>query len=183
MPEPKLLLPKFLTEEIVKSAAYTAIKSVKELLFTQVATKIKIETCCIVVLVPAMKDDRATEYADWPDYPIRPHPIEYCYHKDVGVKPPWLERFRSIAQCEALQLWHGRNDGGTDIMPHLLFPGDTPFWGGVRSSGIVVACFGGLRPHFHRMIAGMTAELCIALAYDAWENSFDKTDGELCFLT
>lgn len=178
MPESELLLPKFLTKEIVRSAAYMAITSMKELLFTSMELKFEIEMCCIVVLVPAMKE------ADWPNYLIQPYPIEYCYQKNnIGVAAPELAQYQSIAQCKALQLWHGRNDGGTDIQPHLLFSNDTPFWGGVRRNGIVVACSSGTKPHFDRMIAGMTADICVALAYDEWVKSPDKADDELCFLT
>lgn len=164
MPESK---PKFLTKEVVSSAAHTAIRSVNELVFSSAPVKIEIETCCVVVLVPAMGDDRVMEYADWPNHPIQPHSIEYCYNRNVGKAAPELARYQSIAQCKALQLWHGRNDGGTDTQPHLLFRGDTPYWGGVRRDGIAVAC-SGLEPHFDRMIAGMTADICIALSYQAY---------------
>ena len=61
-------------------------------------------------------------------------------------------------------------------MPHLLFLGDTPYWGGVKREGIVVAC-SGVQPHFDRMIAGMVADGLIAMAYELWMTSEDKQEG------
>jgi len=72
----------------------------------------------------------------------------------------------------ALQLWHGRNDDRTDRIPHLLFPGDTPCWGGVKRHGIVVTC-SGFQPHFGKMFSGMVADMCIGLSYNAWDQTKD----------
>jgi hypothetical protein len=102
--------------------------------------------------------------------------------RSEGDRADWKYAYQDIARGKALQLWEDRNDGGTDIQPHLLFEGDTPFWGGVKRSGIVVTC-SGVQPYFDRMIAGMVADATIGLAYDAWMRSPDKANDELCFLT
>jgi hypothetical protein len=139
--------------------------------------------CHIVVLVPAMKDDRANDYPSWPNYPLQAQLLyEESRHKicnimaGPGTDNAWPHKFDDIARCKALQLWHDRNDDRTDIKPHLLFPGDTPFWGGVKRDGIVVTV-SGFQPHFDKMISGMIADMCIAMAYDDWLESKDrKTD-------
>ena len=165
----KLLLPKFLTRGVAESAIVSAVD------MTFRAIPVKREMLHVVVLVPEMD----VTSRKWPDYPIRPFCIAQM---SFGNMKDWPYKFDEIAQCKALQLWHDRNDGGTDITPHLLFPNDTPFWGGVKRHGIVVSC-SGVQPWFDRMIAGITADVCVARAYDAWMNSHDKADDELCFLT
>lgn len=150
----KLLLPNFL----VPSDVETAMENVSRFAISQ--GFLKRETFHIVMLVPSM-DTSGT----YPDYPIKPHLLaEYTR----GDKRTWGHDLANIAQCKALQLWHGRNDGGTDSTAHLLFPGDTPFWGGVKRSDIVVAC-SGVQPWFDRMISGMVADMCIAMAQDLKE--------------
>src|SRR3989338_7336273 len=66
-----------------------------------------------------------------------------------------------------LQLWHDRNDDRSEIIPHLLFPGDAPFWGGAKRRGIVVAC-SGIQPWLDKLVSGMVADLIVAIAYNAW---------------
>jgi hypothetical protein len=123
----------------------------------------------IVVLVPAMKDDRPN-YMSWPDYPIHP---KLLYEVSKGDTSKWKYKFDEIARCKALQLWHDRNDGRTDCMPHLLFSGDTPYWGGVKRNGLVVAC-SGYEPHYDKMISGMVIDVIVAIAYQYWMCSDDK---------
>ena len=169
MPETRLL-PKFLTAEIAK----LAVDSVFGLVFGNEAlsTLLKRKECHVVVLVPSMMADREAGYPNWPNYRTEP----YClYQQSLGEEKDWPYPFKDIAQCKALQLWQERNDDRTDIIPHLLFPGDTPFWGGVRRHGFVVTC-SGVQPYFDKMISGMIADLCVALAHDAWMNSPDKTN-------
>lgn len=154
------LIPKFLTYDVVRESVRVIVESLE-----QAMPELEIDGgLCIVVLGPSMD-----ESAEWPNQEIRPHVLG-VWHKS---KETWIYPLEEIAQCKALQLWHGRNDGRTDIMPHLLFPGDTPFWGGVKRDGIVVSC-SGLKPCYDRMIAGMVADMCIARAYAAWEQSDDK---------
>lgn len=128
----------------------------------------------VVILVPAM--DMGSD--SWPDYPITP----YCIAQmGFGNRKRWPHEFDEIAQCKALQAWHGRNDGGTDTLPHLLFPNDTPFWGCVKRQGIAVGV-SGVQPWFDRMVASITADICIARAYDEWMKSPDKRN-TFSFLT
>ena len=79
-------------------------------------------------------------------------------------------------RCKAVQLWTGCNDGRAGVVPHLLFPGYTPYWGGVKRDGIVVAC-SGVQPWFDRMISGIVADTIIALAHDAYENDEERKSG------
>lgn len=102
------------------------------------------------------------------------------FEYSIGIRANWPYPFDEIAREKGYQLWHGLNDGGTDIKPHLLFPETSPFWGGVKRDGIVVAC-SGVEPWFDRMIAGMIADMIIGLCYYAWENSEDKKN-DVCFL-
>lgn len=174
----KLLPPKFLTPAI----AQVAVKNAFEILFNGVgiADLVSRNIGHVIVIVPAMKDERAEDYPSYPDYPIHPYILyEESFHKSV-----WPYEFDNIARCKGLQLWHERNDDRTDCIPHLLFPGDTPFWGGVYRHGIVVA-FSGTQPYFDKMVSGMVADLCVGLAYHAWMTSDDKNaidDREAAFL-
>ena len=163
----KLLSPLFLTKTMAENAIGAAVDAAQS---NRLGVYLKHNMCHVVILVPAMNDGGGVGY---PNYPIQPHLLAEL---GFGEKEKWPHDFSNIAQCKALQLWHNRNDGGTDVKPHLLFSGDTPFWGGVKRDGIVVAC-SGVQPWFDRMIAGMTADVCIALAYNAWMKSLDKAKG------
>lgn len=46
---------------------------------------------------------------------------------------------------QAIQIAEGRNSGGSNLETpvHLLYSGDTPYWGGDVIEGIVVTCSGG----------------------------------------
>lgn len=167
------ITPKFLTAEIARTAVEEVIRG---LTGPDALSKLfKRQAFHIVVLGPSMKDDLNTDYAGWPAYQIQPALIyEHSVGKDEGL---WTDKYDDVAKCKALQLWHGRQDGGTDILPHLLFPGDTIYWGGVKREGIVVAV-SGVQPWFDRMIAGLVADMIIGLSYDAWMRSNDKMDVE-----
>tara|TARA_B100000745_G_scaffold70949_3_gene42502 strand:- start:13868 stop:14326 length:459 start_codon:yes stop_codon:yes gene_type:complete len=126
--------------------------------------------CHIVVVVPAGEEARNS---DWPDYSVTPNCI---FEASVGNKSDWPHEFDEIARSKARQLWRGQNtDGNTDSMAHLLFPGDTPYWGGVKRHGIVVAC-SGVQPYFDQMISGMIADAIKAFARFHFENSADKKE-------
>jgi hypothetical protein len=133
----------------------------------------------IIVMVPGVEDVREEEYPDYPKYPL--YPVVF-YEHSLGASTEWKYPFDSIARCKAQQLWRSQNDGRTDCEPHLLFPDDTPFWGGVKRQSIVVAC-SGYKPYLDKMISGMIADMIIALSYHAWMTSADHKDDELCFLT
>ena len=173
----ELCTPKFLTQRLASLAVEGARHTVYEgpLRFILEAKRQQFHT---VILVPGIKDDRP-DYPDWPNYQLQPVVLYEYTFGDVSKFP---HPFIDIARCKALQLWHDRNDDRTEIIPHLLFPGDTPFWGGVKRHGIVVAC-SGIQPWLDKLISGMVTDLLVALAYDAWMNSLDKADDDLCFLT
>ncbi|MCX6718912.1 MAG: hypothetical protein NTZ38_00850 [Candidatus Taylorbacteria bacterium] len=168
----ELLAPKFLTKVLAQKAVQMVLESV---MFSSSGAPLKRKACYIVVLVPGM-DMSAGENA-WPNFPCKP--VALYEHK--VRQEDWSDDYKTIAQCKALQRWHDRSDGGTDVSPHLLYTGDTPFWGAVKRQGIVVSC-SGIQPYFDRMIAGMIADAIIGFAYHAWAISQDKTDGVL-FLT
>jgi len=174
MSNEKLVTPKFLTRQIAEQAVDYVLKTVMEGPFSQLLKRL---ACHIVILVPSMKDDRP-DYPAWPNYPLEPCAL---YERSVGDRGTWTGKYDDIARCKGLQLWHDRNDDRTNIMPHLLFPGDTVYWGGVKRHGIVVTC-SGVQPWFDKMISGMIADVMIALAYNAWMLSEDKKEG-VDFLT
>lgn len=167
----KMIIPKFLTQELAKQAVEAVLAAVMKP--SPVGELLKRQACHIVILVPSMKDDRESGYPDWPNYPVVP---QCLYEHSVGDKKEWTGEYDNIAKCKALQLWHNRNDDRTDIVPHLLFPGDAPYYGGVRRHGIVVTC-SGIQPWFDKMIAGMICEMLVGLAYNAWMTSDDKKNG------
>ncbi len=173
----ELLTPKYLTEEIAKKAVETVLNAVMTK-SSPLRSLLKRTDCHIVVLVPAMKDDRKADYPDWPNYPLQP---VLLYEQSVMGDDGWEHSYDDIARCKALQLWTERNDDRTASIPHLLFPGDTPFWGGVNRRGFVVTC-SGVQPWFDKMISGMISDIIVALAHDAYENDEERKP-EMDFLS
>jgi len=165
----RLLTPKYVTERTALLATEMALNAVTP--HNTVGRMFKGKDCHVVVLVPSTEDVREEDYPLWPNYPVQP----YCIHQhSVGDKSEWKAPFDEIARCKALQLWRGQNeDGNTDSMPHLLFPDDTPFWGGVKRHGIVVAC-SGFQPYFDQLVSGIVADGIKALARHDFETSGDK---------
>ncbi|OHA84601.1 MAG: hypothetical protein A2408_03040 [Candidatus Yonathbacteria bacterium RIFOXYC1_FULL_52_10] len=169
--------PKFLTKEIAHRATLTALDVIY-------ASPLRLELqptrgqLHVVVLVPGMKDDRP-DYSEWPNYQIQPVAL---YEHTLGNAKDFPYPFIEISRCKAIQLWHDRNDDRTDIVPHLLFPGDAPFWGGVKRRGIVVAC-SGIQPWLDKLVSGMVADLIVALTHNSWMGSDDRADDERCFLS
>ncbi len=165
MDEEKRFL-KFLTREIAEFAVMKIVPLIREM-----KSSLNRQVCHIIVLVPAKKETH-TDLCGYPYYEIEPRVL---FEYSLGDPETWPRKFNEIAFSKALQLWQGRNDDRTDCMPHLLFPGDTPFWGGVRRYGFVVAC-SGFQPRYDQMFAGLIAEICAAMAYDAWMTSPERTD-------
>ena len=171
------LTPKFLTRDHAVLAVDHVFKNV---LFSEggMSMFMRRKQGHMVILVPSMDDVREADYPDWPNYPIQPHLL---YERNAGEKDDWEYPFDEIARCKALQLWQGRNiDGQTDSNAHLLFPNDTPYWGGVNRHGLVVA-FSGEKPWIDQMLAGMVADMLKAIGRDSFETSDGKTNG-LSFL-
>lgn len=163
MPESNLLLPKFLTKGVVESAIVAAV----DMAFR--AVPVKRRMLHVAVLVPEM--DIISR--PWPDFPIKPHCIAQM---SFGDKSEWPHPFDEVARCKAVQAWHGRSGDGTDVMPHLLFPSDTLFWGAIKRYGIAVGT-SGLQPWYDRMISGVVIETCVARAYGAKMEWAEKNSG------
>lgn len=154
----QVITPKFLAEdtvEFVVKSVWTWLTSSNAL-----STLLKRKEGCVVVLVPAIKDDRGIDDTDWTALQLQPHCI--CNMR-FGDKTKWEHPFDGIAMCKALQLWDGRNDGRNGPIAHLLFPGDTPYYGGVKREGLVVAV-SGLQSYFDQMVAGVITDILIGLA-------------------
>ncbi|MCX6717546.1 MAG: hypothetical protein NTU76_02630 [Candidatus Taylorbacteria bacterium] len=168
-------LPKFLTEEMAEEA----IEMVWWMVLNHEPThfKPKSKACHVVVLVPEQETpDELNAVGRYLNYSVRPYSLfEYSFG---NKESEWTADYAEIARSKALKLWNGMNDGRTDIMPHLMYSGDCPFWGGVKRDGIVVAC-SGVEAHFDRMISGMVADMLIAGAYHAWMNSNDKKENRV----
>ncbi len=165
MPEQKMLTPKFLTEADAKFCISHVINS----LFANPDVPLKRQACHVVVLCPKMPDDREGDYPRWPAYQMEPHLLAEMSFGDRSI---WTAEYDNIARCKVLQEWHDRHDGRTDIIPHLLFPGDTPFWGSVKREFIATGC-SGVQSYFDKMIAGQVTDMVIALAYHRWKESED----------
>lgn len=169
----KLITPKYLS---VTNAAL-AVEEACAVAMRVMPGKLERRHCHIVVLVPGMEDASKTGYHNYPNYPIQPVCL---YETSFGEPEAWDRPYDRIAQCKALQLWTRRHDGRTGSVPHFLFPGDTPFWGGVRREEgdmyVVVAC-SGVQSHFDKMISGIAADIFMALAYDAYENDEERKSG------
>lgn len=174
MPKQAMLIPKFLTE---KDALF-CIDHVVNSLFANLDFPLNRRMCHVVVLCPSMPDDRVGDYPKWPVYPLEPALLA---EKSFGDKNEWTASYDDIGRCKVLQRWHNRYDEGTDIIPHLLFPGDTPYWGSVKREFIATGC-SGVKPYFDKMIAGNVTDMIIALAYHRWMESEDRINN-VNFLT
>lgn len=176
-----VLTPKFLTPlmaERAVSAAWSAVQSPS----ARLSLNPKRVQSHVVVLVPSTQDG-GPDWNNYPHYTIEPHILyEVSFGRGTDGEDLFEYPFDNIARCKALQLWQGRNDGRTDIQPHLLFEDDSPFWGGVKRHGMVAAC-SGIQPWSDQAVAGITLDLLAAMGYEAWKTSRDHADDELCFLT
>ncbi len=139
--------------------------------------KPKSKACHVVVLVPEQETpDGSSQVGRYPNHSVRPFSLfEYSFG---NKESEWTANYADIARSKAAKLWNGMNDGRTDIMPHLMYSCDCPYWGGVKRDGIVVAC-SGFESHFDRMISGMVADMLIAGAYHAWMNSDDRKENQV----
>lgn len=168
----KSITPKYLTQEVAEMAvsAAFALTMDENSIFKSM---LKRPHCHVVILVPSMEDAREIDYPDWPHYPTK---AQVLHEQSVGEKLEWEFPFDEIARCKALQLWTGRNDDRTACIPHLLFPGDTPYWGGVNRRGLVVTC-SGVQPWFDKMISGFIADAMVALAHDSFMSDKEVNEG------
>lgn len=165
MPEQAILTPKFLTEE----DARFCIRHVVNSLFANLDFPLNRRMCHVVTLCPSMSDDRVGDYPRWPVYQLQP---QLLCEESFGDKEAWTAPYDDIARCKVLQRWHNRYDEGTDIVAHLLFPGDTRYYGSVMRQLVATGC-SGVQPWFDRMISGMVTDMIIALAHNRWMTSDD----------
>jgi len=173
-----LQLPKYLTEGIAARAVLEAVDEIfKGDYFVGGIGRDQFQAS-IVVLVPAVPDDRQSGYANWPVYPPQPFPLVQI---DFGTKSEWKYGYGGIAQCKAQQRWYDRS-ADTYIMPHLLVSGETPYYGAVKMGEIVVACSSNTRERTDWNIAELCAIKCIEFARIAWEQSEERANLNLEFL-
>lgn len=164
-----VIAPRILTKELAAQAVEIALKAC--MFSEEMRSIVRHPMCHIVVMVMA---EHERDYQTF----FEPYVL---YQRSVGNTDDWPRPYNEIAYKKARQLWRGQNsDGNTDIQPHLLVPGDTIFWGGVKRHGIVVAC-SGVQPYFDQLISGVTADFIKALARHAYENSREKNE-QISFL-
>lgn len=171
-----MLLPKFLTKEVADQAIRVVIAGLWAIPEHEANVFGEDHNFSIVVLVPGFQQGHEPNVGDSLNRYLVPHQLTQ-QNFSVDQKEDWRHPFDEIAQSKALQLWQDRNDGGTDIKPHLLFASETRWWGGVKRDGMVVTC-SGFKPHFDRMVSGMVADTCIAMAYHAWTVSDEYRQDE-----
>jgi hypothetical protein len=166
-----LITPKFLTEALASEAVHVAFNAM--FIAGKAIFEPKRTLAHIVIVVPG----RQQVYAEVSPRDIMAEfqPVQ-LYEESFGDPDDFPHPFHEIARSKARELWFGQQDGGSDLLPHLLYAGDTPYWGGVRRGGIAVAC-SGIEPWKDRAAAGIVADSLIALAYDAWMRSKDKAEG------
>lgn len=160
--------PKFLSADTARRVVEEMIRNVFHSGIFQLARK----DCHVVIIVPSIQVGRSAT-PGWLNYEVGP---SILHEQSFGDPMKWEKPFDQIARAKALQLWDDRNDDRTNPMPHLLFSGDTPFWGGVKRQGIVVAC-SGFQSWYDKMVSGMIADACIAIAYDKWMNDESRVTG------
>ncbi len=123
-----------------------------------------------------MKSEKDPEDVGYTIVPVIFH--EYSHGKLAEFEHP----FDQIARSKVREVWFDQQDGGTgSISPHLLYSGDTPYWGGDKRHGMACAC-SGIEAYKDQAIARMTLDLICMLTHDAWMGSEDKAR-EVALLT
>lgn len=158
----RLVPPKYLTSAIAETAVEAAAACF--LKNPSIAPLLRRQQCHVIVVVPARRVDTVTGRI----LGVEPHILFDRLVRETTE--PCSLPLRQFAYSKGLQLWEGRNDGRTDVQPHLLMPGDAPLWGGVKRDGVVVAC-SGFQPWIDTAYSGVTADLCVGLAYEAYSKS------------
>lgn len=155
--KPLYFLPKYITEEVVDTALIAATATFFGT--PEMAAVLRKEFIAIAIVVPARVPQT---------WATVPYLFRSQYLGDTSTKPG--HDYLTFAESKAFQLSEARNDDRTDVVPHLLMPGDAPLWGGVKRDGIVVAC-SSLKPWLDKAFAGVVADLIIGLSYEAYMNS------------
>lgn len=176
MSQLELTPPAYLTREMAEAAVEAIVEAVLDppagsrLSGAGAFLRPKRKQCHVVVVVPGATD--ATTADDNPDWmeQIQVKPLVLFQKSFFGGRDELDAAFGSFARLKARQLWYDRNDDRTGILPHLLFKGDTIYWGGVKRYGLVVTC-SGVQPYIDKLISGMVADMLITMAYEAWMTS------------
>lgn len=183
MPQPELTSPAYLTAEMAQAAVEAVVEAILnpppggKLAAASTFLRPKRNQCHVVVVVPGTVGSiEPDSSSDWMEQrQVKPHVLfEKSFY---GGRSELDATFGTFARLKAHQLWYDRNDDRTGILPHLLFEGDTVYWGGVKRLGIVVAC-SGIQPYIDKLISGMVADVLVAMAYETWMTSADATQGK-----
>lgn len=176
MSQLELTPPTFLTHEMAEAAVEAVVEAVlnpaagSKLAGAGAFLRPKRQQCHVVVVVPGVTDTITPDDSrNWMEQ-HQVKPLVLFQKSFYGGRNELDAAFGSFARMKANQLWYDRNDDRTGILPHLLFKGDTIYWGGVKRLGIVVAC-SGIQPYIDKLISGMVADMLITMAYEAWMTS------------
>ena len=153
--------PFFISKALGEHAIDFAVKSVQPMIKRGWIKRADVH---IVVLAPQLVTDANRKYPG--KYSLEP---ELLCEKSFGIKEKWEHPYDEIAQCKALQKWHGRNTNDNEATPaHLLFINDTPFGGAVKMEGLVAGC-SGVQQWYDKMMCRLTLAHLIAAARERFE--------------
>lgn len=168
--------PAYLTAEMAEAAVEAVVEAIlnpqadSKLAVAATFLRPKRNQCHVVVVVPGTSGPLEPDGSpDWMEQ-RQVKPLVLFEKSFYGGRDELDATFGTFARLKAHQLWYNRNDDRTGILPHLLFQGDTVYWGGVKRFGIVVTC-SGIQPYIDKMISGMVADMLVTMAYEAWMSS------------
>jgi len=172
----ELSAPAYLTVEMAEAAVEAVVEAIldaptdSKLAIAAKFLRPKRNQCHVVVVVPGASGEiEPVSSSTWMEQ-RQIKPLVLFEKSFYGGREKLDATFETFARLKAHQLWYDRNDDRTGILPHMLFQGDTVYWGGVKRFGIVVAC-SGIQPYIDKMISGMVADMLITMAYEAWMTS------------
>lgn len=172
----ELSAPAYLTTAMAEAAVEAVVEAIlnpaadSKLSVAARFLRPKRNQCHVVVVVPGTSGPIEPDSSpDWMEQ-RQVKPLVLFEKSFYGGREELDATFGTFARLKAHQLWYDRNDDRTGILPHLLFQGDTVYWGGVKRYGIVVAC-SGIQPYIDKLIAGMVADMLVTMAYEAWMTS------------
>ena len=162
---------KFVDPKMVK----TVVEGVIIPIFSGITNKVR-DCGHIVIIGPIMTSNDGPYPSKYSTEPV------VIYQRNIGTeRENWELPFDEIAQCKPLQIWQERNTPGhMTSQAHMLFDGDTPFWGAHRE-GMLVVGFSGIQPHYDQMLCKITAAAIVARAEEAKQQWLRDNPGK-CFL-
>lgn len=176
MSENNLSSPAYLTVEMAEAAVEAVVEAIlqpaqdSKLAHAASFLRPKRNQCHVVVVVPGTSGVIEPDICpNWMEQ-LQVKPLVLFEKSFFGERDELDANFGAFARLKAHQLWYDRNDDRTGILPHLLYQGDTIYWGGVKRLGIVVTC-SGIQPYIDKMISGMVADMLVTMAYEAWMTS------------